>query len=153
MQAQKQKIKKEVNVTHIASEELMKFWPLVEFMLKEGLRHDGNPMSLDHLKKEIFNNRFQLFMMFGSDDGEKYKVFGVFVTRVTKLPNYKQVEVILLKGEKRELWQDEVEEMLGHIAIQNDCKKIALHARPGWLNFLGNKGYKVKRYLYTKEIK
>ena len=70
MQAQKQKIKKEVNVTHIASEELMKFWPLVEFMLKEGLRHDGNPMSLDHLKKEIFNNRFQLFMMFGSDDGE-----------------------------------------------------------------------------------
>lgn len=84
MQAQKQKIKKEVNVTHIASEELMKFWPLVEFMLKEGLKHDGNPMSLDHLKKEIFNNRFQLFMMFGSDDGEKYKVFGVFVTRVTK---------------------------------------------------------------------
>ena len=36
---------------------------------------------------------------------------------------------------------------------ENDCKKIALHARPGWLNFLGDKGYKVKRYLYTKEIK
>ena len=59
----------------------------------------------------------------------------------------------MLKGEKRELWQDEVEEMLGHIAVQNDCKKIALHARPGWLNFLGDKGYKVKRHLYTKEIK
>ena len=41
-------------------------------------------------------------MMFGSDDGEKYKVFGVYVTRVTKLPNYNQMEVILLKGEKRE---------------------------------------------------
>ena len=75
------------------------------------------------------------------------------MTRVTKLPNYKQVEVILLKGEKRELWQDEVEEMLGHIAIQNDCKKIALHARPKLAKFLGDKGYKVKRYLYTKEIK
>ena len=33
-------------------------------------------------------------MMFGSDDGEKYKVFGCFVTRIQQLPNFKQVEVI-----------------------------------------------------------
>ena len=39
--------------------------------------------------------------MFGSDDGIKYKVFGVFVTRVVELPNFKQCEVILLKGEKK----------------------------------------------------
>jgi len=153
MQAKQLNIKKEVQVLHISPEDLKKYWELVEFMLKEGLRYDGNPMSIEHLKKDIVNNICQLFMMFGSDDGEKYKVFGVFVTRVTKLPNYKQVEVILLKGERRELWQDEVEKMLEHIAIQNECKKIALHARPGWLNFLNNKGYKVKRYLYTKEIK
>lgn len=153
MQAKQLNIKKEVQVLHISPEDLKKYWELVEFMLKEGLSYDGNPMSIEHLKKDIVNNICQLFMMFGSDDGEKYKVFGVFVTRVTKLPNYKQVEVILLKGEKRELWQDEVEKMLEHIAIQNKCKKIALHARPGWLNFLNNKGYKVKRYLYTKEIK
>ena len=42
----------------------------------------------------------QLHMMFGSDDGEGYKVFGVCVTRIVALPNFKQCEVILLKGEK-----------------------------------------------------
>ena len=41
-------------------------------------------------------------MMFGSDD-EQYKVFGVCVTRIMMLPNFNQCEVILLKGEKREL--------------------------------------------------
>lgn len=152
MQAKQVKIKKGVNVLHVANEDLEKYWTLVEFMLKEGLRFDGNPMDIKTLKEMIVKNEVQLFMMFGSDDGEKYKVFGVFVTRITKLPNYKQVEVILLKGEKRELWQDEVSEMLEHIAIQNDCKKVALHARPGWQKFLSHKGYATKRYLYTKEL-
>ena len=92
-------------------------------------------------------------MMFGSDDGEKYKVFGVYVTRVTKLPNYNQMEVILLKGEKRELWQDEAADMIENFAIQHDCRKIAVHVRPGWLKFLSKKDWKVKRYLYTKEFK
>jgi len=153
MQAKQINIKKEVNVLHIDNNSLEKYWTLVEFMLKEGLKYDGNPMDIKTLKEKIEKNELQLFMMFGSDDGEKYKVFGVFVTRVTALPNYKQVEVILLKGEKRELWQNEVAEMLEHIAIQNDCKKVAIHARPGWQKFLNHKGFATKRYLYTKEIK
>jgi len=69
-------------------------------MLREGLKHDGEPMSIEDLKEGIKEGAFQLFTMFGSDDGIRYKVFGVFVTRIMILPNYKQCEVILLKGEK-----------------------------------------------------
>ena len=90
--------------------------------------------------------------MFGSDDGKTVKVFGVFVTRITQLPNFKQVEVILLKGEKRELWQDEVAKGIEILAKQSGCKRIAVHARPGWEPFLKTRGWKVKRYLYTKEF-
>ena len=121
-------------------------------MLREGLKYDGDPMSIEDLKEGIEQGAFQLFMMFGSDDGEKYKVFGVFVTRVMVLPNYKQCEVILLKGDKRELWQDEAAETIEDFARSEDCKKIAVHARPGWKKFLGTKLWQVKRYLYTKEL-
>jgi tRNA-dihydrouridine synthase len=69
------------------------------------------------------------------------------------LPNYKQCEVILLKGEKRQLWQDEAAETIEDLARSEGCKKIAVHARPGWKGFLGTKEWKVKRYLYTKELK
>jgi tRNA-dihydrouridine synthase len=69
------------------------------------------------------------------------------------LPNYKQCEVILLKGEKRELWQSEAAETIEDLARSEGCKKIAVHARPGWKKFLGTKQWQVKRYLYTKELK
>jgi hypothetical protein len=83
----------------------------------------------------------------------KHKVFGVFVTRIMVLPKFKQVEVVLLKGEQRELWQDEAAAMIEHLAVQEDCKRIAVFARKGWERFLNGKGWKTRRYLYTKEIK
>ena len=153
MQPEKKQIKKEVGVLYIEPKKVDEYWVLVDFMLREGLRYDGDPMNIEDLKEGIKIGALQLFVMFGSDDGLKSKVFGVFVTRINDLPNFKQCEVILLKGEKRELWQDEAAEMIEHLAIQNDCKRIAVHARPGWQKFLEGKQWKVKRYLYTKELK
>ena len=152
MLPEKKQIRKEVNVLYIGQDKIEEYWNLVDFMLREGLKYDGNPMNIEDLKEGLLDGSFQLFMMFGSDDGEKYKVFGVFVTRIMELPNYKQCEVILLKGEKRELWQDEAAETIEDLARSEDCKKIAVHARPGWKKFLGTKQWQVKRYLYTKEL-
>jgi len=152
MKPEKKQIKKEVGVLYIEPNKLDEYWSLVEFMLREGLKYDGDPMSIEDLRDGIKVGDYQLFMMFGSDCGEKYKVFGVFVTRVMILPNYKQCEVILLKGDKRELWQDEAAETIEDFARSEDCKKIAVHARPGWKKFLGTKQWQVKRYLYTKEL-
>jgi len=153
MLPEKKQIRKEVNVLYIGQNKIEEYWNLVDFMLREGLKYDGNPMNIEDLKENLLDGSFQLFMMFGSDDGEKYKVFGVFVTRIMELPNFRQCEVILLKGEKRELWQDEAADAIENLAIQENCKKIAVHARPGWKNFLKSKDWEVKRYLYTKELK
>ena len=151
MEAKKQ-IKKGVEVLEIHPKILDQYWSLCEFMLREGLKYDGDPMSIEELKKYIENDKAGLFMMFGSDDGVAYKVFGVCVLRIMPLPNYSQCEIILLKGEKRELWQDELANTIERVARINECKKIAVHARPGWQPFLKTKGWEVKRYLYTKEL-
>ena len=153
MRLEKKQIKKEVAVLHIDAKKLDEYWVLVEFMLREGLKHDGEPMNIEDLKEGIKEGAFQLFTMFGSDDGIRYKVFGVFVTRIMVLPNYKQCEVILLKGEKRELWQEEAAATIEDLAIQYDCKRIAVLARPGWKSFLEPFGWKVKRLLYQKDLK
>ena len=101
MQANKIKIKKGVEVLEIYPETLDTYWDLCDFMLREGLKYDGDPMSIEDLKTSIKEGSMQLHMMFGSDDAKGYKVFGVCVTRITALPNFNQCEVILLKGEKR----------------------------------------------------
>ena len=152
MQANKTKIKKQVDVLEIFPSMVEEYWSLVEFMLREGLKYDGDPMTIDDLKGYIKDNKMGLFMMFGSDDGIQYKVFGVCVVRITTLPNFSQCEVILLKGEKRELWQDQLADTIEKAAKVNNCKRIAVHARPGWQSFLKTKGWGVKRYLYTKEL-
>ena len=100
------KINKGVEVLEIYPKILDQYWNLCEFMLREGLKYDGDPMSINELKEYIKNDKAGLYMMFGSDDGVQYKVFGVCVLRIMPLPNYSQCEVILLKGEKRHLWQD-----------------------------------------------
>ena len=153
MLAKKQQIKKEVNVLYIEPKDLNHYWSLLNFMLMESLKYDGHPMSLKSLKEKIITGEYQLFMIFGSDDGEKYKVFGCFVTRIQQLPNFKQVEVILLKGEGREHWQKAAAETIENLGKQHDCKRLAVLARPGWKNFLEPFGWKVKRYLYQKELK
>ena len=153
MQPNKIKINKKVEVLEVFPNLLDEYWSLVDFMLREGLKYDGDPMSITNLKTMIKKGQLQLFVMFGSDDGSQYKVFGVCVTRITALPNFNQCEVILLKGEKRELWQDELADTIEKLAKSADCKRIAVHARPGWQPFLKTKGWGVKRYLYTKEIK
>ena len=153
MEARKIKIKKEVEVLEIYPQTLDTYWDLCEFMLREGLKYDGDPMSIQDLKKFLKDSSMQLHLIFGSDDGEGYKVFGVCVTRIVALPNFKQCEVILLKGEKRNLWQDKLANKIESLAKETKCKRIAVHARPGWQPFLKTKGWDVKRYLYTKEIK
>ena len=153
MQANKIKIKKGVEVLEIYPQTLDTYWDLCDFMLREGLKYDGDPMSIEDLKTSIKEGSMQLYMMFGSDDAKGYKVFGVCVTRIMMLPNFKQCEVILLKGEKRELWQDALANTIEKLAKETNCKRIAVHARPGWQPFLKTKGWEVKRYLYTKEFK
>ena len=70
MAQKKIKIKKKVEALHIPPHLVDEYWMLVEFMLREGLKFDGNPMSIEHLKSEIMAQNFQLFMMFGSDEWE-----------------------------------------------------------------------------------
>jgi hypothetical protein len=152
MLAKKQNIKQGVEILWIKPKELDRYWSLVQFMIAEGLQFDGNPMDISVMRKFIETGEYQLFMMFGSDDGEKHKVFGCFITRLLQLPKFKQVEVILLRGEKRELWQENAARMIEKVGKDNGCKRLAVLARPGWKNFLEPFGWKVKRYLYQKDL-
>jgi len=114
MLAKKQNIKQGVDILWIKPKELDKYWSLVQFMIAEGLKFDGNPMDMDVMKKSIATGEYQLFMM--------------------------------------ELWQENAARMIEKLGRENKCKRIAVLARPGWKNFLEPFGWKIKRYLYQKDL-
>ena len=67
-------IKKEVGVLFIEPKMIEEYWPLAEFMVKEGLKYDGNPMSVSEMKKRIKRGIYQLFVMAGSERSIKFLV-------------------------------------------------------------------------------
>jgi len=152
MQAEKQLIEKKVSVLPIVAKDVERFWSLVHFMIAESLKYSGNFAKAEHIKKELINGTMQLFMVFGSDDGVQNKVFGCLVTRITDQPNLRQLEGIILTGEKRELWQDEMANMIEHFAIQNDCKRLCMLARPGWSRVVKKYGWKIKHVELQKDL-
>ena len=45
--------------------------------------------------------------MFGSDEFEENKVFGICIGQNRYMPNYNQYEIIICTGKRRELWEDQ----------------------------------------------
>ena len=77
-------IKKEVGVLYIEPKRVKEYWPLAEFMVKEGLQYDGNPMSVLEMKKRIESGEYQLFIMFGSDKNAEYAKLRLSVNKTNK---------------------------------------------------------------------
>jgi hypothetical protein len=142
-----------IDVMPIKKNEVDRYWGLLKLLIIQGLKHSGDLLSEKDLKEEIKSGFFQLFIMFGSEDGVESKVYGVFVTRITDHAQKRQCEVVLLSGKHRELWEDQVTFTIEELAIANHCDRIAILARPGWKKLGDRHGYKAKNIEFVKELK
>ena len=128
MKQRKKKIKPLVNVLSIQPKDVERFWPLSEFMIKEALKYSGEYADPKHIYDLLKKDMMQCFIMFGSDELEENKVFGVGVTRISEMPNFNQ----FAKG--------------------NDCKRLCLWARPGWEKVSKKWGWQKKHVQLEKWI-
>ena len=100
MKQTKKKIKPLVNVLSIEPKDVERFWPLAEFMIKEALKYSGEYADAKHIYDFLKKDMMQCFIMFGSDELEENKVFGVGVTRVSEMPNFNQLEIVICTSER-----------------------------------------------------
>jgi len=153
MQAEKlQHIDKKVFVLAIQPNEVERVWPLVHFLIAEALKFSGQYAEAHHIKENLINNNMNLFIMFGSDDGEKNKVFGCCTTRIFQNPNYKELQGLICTGTKMHLWEKDLITMLEKFAKLNDCKRITALMRPGYKKVMPKYGYTIKHYEFQKEL-
>jgi esterase/lipase superfamily enzyme len=82
----------------------------------------------DYLLKDMM----QCWIMFGSDENEENKVFGIGITRISEMPNYSQLEIVICTGKRRDLWEDQFVDTITKFAKANGCKRLCIWARPGW---------------------
>ena len=153
MQAEKlQDIKKGVDVIPIQPKEVENVWHLVHLMTAEALKYSGQYAEPHHVKEMLIKGNMQLFIMYGSEDGETNKVFGCCTTRLFNNPNFKELQGLICTGTKMHLWESKLIETLESFAKLNDCKRINALMRPGYKKVMPKYGYKIKHYEFQKEL-
>ena len=144
--------KPQVNVVAVVAKDVQKFWPLSEFMVAEALKYSGEYADAKHIYDELVADKMQLFIMFGSDESEENKVFGICVGRIGVMPNYNQYEIIICTGKRRDLWEDSLIQNVTEFAQLNKCKRLSIMARPGWERVSKKWGWKKKHVQLEKWI-
>ena len=105
----KKSIKPLVSVLPIEPKDIDRFWPLAEFMVAEALAFSGKYADSSYIFRELKKDIMQCWIMFGSDETEENKVFGVCIGRIAELPNYRQYEIVICTGKRREYWEDQLD--------------------------------------------
>ena len=78
--ANKKQIKPLVSIIPIEPKDVERFWPLCEFMVAEALAFSGKYAESSWVYEELKkDNNAMLDLMFGSDESEENKVFGICV--------------------------------------------------------------------------
>ena len=99
MEASK-KINLGVEVLPIDSSRIEEYWPLVHFLIAEALVYSGKYAEANDIKKLLISGENQLFLIFGSENNESNKVYGVATTRIFENPNYKELQGLICTGTK-----------------------------------------------------
>lgn len=146
------KIKAAVNVVSVTPVDVKKFWPLAEFMVAEALNYSGKYCDPKDIYEELLLDKMQLFIMFGADEQEENKIFGVCVTRVATMPNYDQLEIVICTGKRRDLWENKIVDTITAFAKGNKCKRLCIWARPGWEKVSKKWGWQKKHVQLVKDI-
>ena len=131
----------------IPTDKVKQVWSIVVKDIADALARSNGYARAEHIKKEILDNKMQLWILWDSETKEYY---GVCVTEIIQRPLQRCLNIKIMKGRHRDKWQHlikHVEEFAWH----NNCDLLELVARPGWKKILKQYGYKESHVLLEKK--
>ena len=141
-----------IEVLQIIPSKVEDIWPLVHFMIAEALVYSGRYAEAEDIKQLLLSGDNQLFLVFGSEEGETNKVYGVITTRIFENPNFKELQGLICTGKKMNLWEEKLINTLEQFAKVNECKKVKAYMRPGYKKVMTKFGYKSRHVEFEKEL-
>src|SRR6056300_1561063 len=151
MQAKKI-INNDIEILPIIPSKVEDIWSLVHFMIAEALVYSGRYAEPEDIKQLLLSGDNQLFLIFGSENDESNKVYGVVTTRIFENPNFKELQGLICTGKKMHLWEEKLINALEQFAKVNGCKKIKAYMRPGYKKVMTKYGYKQRHVEFEKEL-
>ena len=142
-----------INLVGIPKDKVELSWNKVEQSVTEALIRSGGYANSNHFKEWCTEGKCQLWILWDVEEPivEK-KYYGVVITEVIQRPLQKCFYIRIMTGHHREKWQHLIKN-LEKFALDNNCDKMELIARPGWERVLRNFRYKKSHVLLEKQLK
>jgi hypothetical protein len=117
--------------------------------IEKALKFSGNHYNLNDVLKQLYEGKAQLWILW--NDKRKTKYQGCIVSKILERPNTKSLNLFIVTGQDRKLWQDKIN-ILEDYAKQQGCSHLETYARPGWSRILKKHNYKTTHYLLEKKL-
>ena len=131
----------------IPTNKVEQVWSFAVKDVADALARSNGYARAEHIKKEILDNKMQLWILWDSETKEYY---GVCVTEIIQRPLQRCLNIKIMTGKHREKWQHLIKHV-EEFAWQNNCDLLELVARPGWKKVLKQYGYKESHVLLEKK--
>ena len=131
----------------IPTNKVEQVWSFAVKDVADALARSNGYARAEHIKKEILDNKMQLWILWDSETKEYY---GVCVTEIIQRPLQRCLNIKIMTGRHREKWQHLIKHV-EEFAWQNNCDLLELVARPGWKKILKPFGYKESHVLLEKK--
>ena len=131
----------------IPTNKVEQVWSFAFKDVADALARSNGYARAEHIKKDILDNKMQLWILWDSETKEYY---GVCVTEIIQRPLQRCLNIKIMKGRHRDKW----EHLIKHVeefAWHNNCDLLELVARPGWKKILKQYGYKESHVLLEKK--
>ena len=131
----------------IPTNKVEQVWSFAVKDVADALARSNGYARAEHIKKEILDNKMQLWILWDSETKEYY---GVCVTEIIQRPLQRCLNIKIMTGRHRDKWQHLIKHV-EEFAWKNNCDLLELVARPGWKKVLKQYRYKESHVLLEKK--
>ena len=135
-------------ISYVPPEDVGLIWKQIEPLLLKPLEIDGFAYMPKDIFDSILKKKMQLWI---SWNGKTNVVEAAIVTEIIDYPRLRSCRYFLAGGTNMKSWFNPMKEQIELWAIQNNCQRIELVGRKGWVKWL--KDYKQKHIILMKEFK
>ena len=138
-----------IELVRLSAKDAGYYWDAVTPLIIKGLERTDGEYSLKDYQDYIESQYWDLWIAVNLDTKE---IQGVAVTEVVEHPNFNELLMRMVTGKHFNKFLLETETQFQEFAKENNCKRLVLYGRKGWLRVLNKINWKEGYTVMTKNI-
>lgn len=138
-----------IELVRLSAKDAVYYWDAVTPLIIKGLERTDGEYSLKDYQDYIESQYWDLWIAVNLDTKE---IQGVAVTEVVEHPNFNELLMRMVTGKHFNKFLLKTETQFQEFAKENNCNRLVLYGRKGWLRVLNKINWKEGYTVMTKNI-